>query len=259
MRFVHALVAGLAALPCSDTAEQLKTLKAAYKAKDSAAAIQVFDGLIQSFESMPPKEQEDAVKVVEQAFGSRSDEGDDVTRLFIAASATLANLGPSGEKALVRVIALKPVRKKPAVLATAVEGLGRQANPAMIDVLLPFLRIEQALGPNSPVVVGAANALARYRAADPKVRKKVVGELVAVYSELDSKYQADRAKPEPSDEISAAFQSFETPLREALRALSGAQHQKLEDWKKWWSTAKDADWSAPGASADPDKKKAGGT
>src|SRR5262245_20643995 len=101
MHFRHALVLVAAAALGADAAEQLKALKAAYKAKDTAAAVAVFDGLIQGFESLAPKEQEEAVKVVEQAFASRSDEGEDVDRLYVAASATLANLGPAGEKALV--------------------------------------------------------------------------------------------------------------------------------------------------------------
>lgn len=243
-----------------DTAEQLKELKAAYKAKESAAAVRIFDQLVQAFELAPAKEQEEIVKVVEQAFTTRKDEGDDVVQLFVAASASLANMGPGGEKALVRALALKHLRSKPLVLATLVEGLGRQVNPAMVDQILPWLRPDKALGVNAAVVVGAVNALARFREADPKLRKRVVGELVAVYSDLDSKYRVEHAKPEPSSELETAFQQVEKPLLDGLRALSGAQFENSEDWKTWWATAKTEDWStAGGADPGPAKKKEGGS
>jgi hypothetical protein len=66
MRCLVASLLALAALR-TDVAEQLKSLKAAYKAKDSPAAVRIFDELVQSFEAMAPKDQEEVVKVVESA------------------------------------------------------------------------------------------------------------------------------------------------------------------------------------------------
>jgi hypothetical protein len=256
MRCLVASLLALAALR-TDVAEQLKSLKAAYKAKDSPAAVRIFDELVQSFEGMAPKDQEEVVKVVESAYATRRDEGEDVNQLFVAAAATLSNMGASGEKAVVRTLALKHVRNKPMVVATLVEGLGRQVDATMVDQILPWLKVDNALGANAPVVVGAVNALARFRAGDPKMRKRVVGEMVGVYVDLDAKYEAERAKPEPSDVLLTAFQQIEKPMRDSLRALSGQQFQKVEDWKKWWSTAKDADWTASGGGGDPEKKAGG--
>jgi hypothetical protein len=236
------------------TAEALKELKAAYKAKDSETAVRLFDQLNQGFAALAPKEQEEVVKTIEAAFMTRRDEGDDVEKLFVGAGAALGNMGAAGEKAIVRSLPIKHLRSKPAVFAVLVEGLGQQANPAMVEHILPWLKPEKALGAHTPIVVGAANALARYREADPKLRKRVVGELVAVYADLDARYQAEHAKPEPVAEIEVAFQQVEKPLIDSLRALSGEQWENPADWNKWWATAKNADWTAPDGAASPDKK-----
>ena len=236
-----ALAAPLAA-SLADVGELLKELKAAYKAKDSGAAVNALDQLVQSYESLSEKEKDEVVKATELAFTTRRDEGEDVERLFIAASASLANMGADGEKGLLRALAQKHVRSKPKVVATLVEGLGRQVNPAMVDQLLPWLKPDKPLGANAPVIVGASHALARYREAEGKLRKRISGELVAVYADLDARYQTEHKKPAPDPELEAGFQQVEKPLLDSLRALTGEQFENSEDWKKWWATAKDQDW-----------------
>ncbi len=248
-----------AALVGDETADRLKELRAAYKAKDAATAVRLYDQLVQSFELLAPKDQDEVVKTVELAFTTRRDEGSDVDQLFVGAAASLANMGPLGGKALVRALAVKHLRSRPMVLATLVEGLGRQIDPAMVDAILPWLKPEKALGVNAPVVVGAANALARYREAEPKLRKRAVGELVAVYADLDLRYETEHAKAEPDVALETAFQQIEKPLLDSLRALSGEQFESAADWTQWWATAKSADWSAAVGSAAPAKKKEDGS
>lgn len=237
------------------TADALKDLKAAYKSKDSAAAVRLFDRLVQDWESIAAKDKDEVVRVVESSFNSRRDEGKEVDDLFIGAAAALANMGAAGEKALVRSLALKHLKSRPMVFATLVEGLGQQTNPAMVDQLLPWLKPDKPLGVNAPVVAGTARALARYREAEPKLRKRVAGELVAVYLDLYGRYQTERAKPEPAADLEAAFQQVEMPMQAALRALSGEQFEHAEDWGKWWVTAKDQDWAAAPAKQEPEPKK----
>jgi hypothetical protein len=240
-------------------ASRLKELKAAYKAKDSESAVRTFDALVQEFDALAPKQQEEVVKTVEQAFSSRRDAGDDVDQLFIGAAAALANMGDLGEKALVKALAVKHLRSRPEVLATIVEGLGQQCNPAMVDLLLEWLRPEKPLGIHWPVVAGAARSLSRYREAEPVVRKRVCGELVAVYADLDARFEAERAKAEPDPEVEVAFQRVEHPLLSALRALSGQLFENADDWRTWWGTAKDDEWTdgeaAPARSTGPESRR----
>jgi hypothetical protein len=238
------------------TAETLKELKAAYKAKDSAAAVRLFDQLTSAFAGLPPKEQEEVLKVIESAFGTRHDDGKDVDPLFIGAAASLAQMGPAGGKAVLRAISQKHVQARPAVLASLVEGLGEQDDPAMVPELLKWLKPEKPLGIHAEVVAGAARALVHYREADAKLRKLAVGELVAVYVDLDGKTRAERAKERPNPDVETAFQQIETPILLTLRTLSGENLERAEDWAKWWSKAKDADWSAsaPAPAAAPPKK-----
>jgi hypothetical protein len=240
------------------TAQSLKDLKAAYKAKDTPAAVRVFDQLVGGFEALAPKDQEEVVKTVESAFATRRDDAADADDLFVAAAASLSNMGAGGAKALVRSLALKHLRARPKELATLVEGLGQQNDPAMVPELLKWLKPEKPLGVQAIVVAGAARALSRYREADPKLRKQAVGELVAVYVDLDAKTRAERAKEHGNPEVDTAFQQIETPVLMTLRSLSGEGFEKPDDWNKWWSKAKDADWSgnapAPAPPAAPPKK-----
>jgi hypothetical protein len=245
------LLAPLLRLAGDETAEKLKELRAAYKAKDSAGAVRLFDQLVQSFDALAAREQEEVVKAVEAAFATRRDEGKDVEQLFLGAAAALANMGAGGEKALLRAIGLKHVRSKPIVLATAVEGLGQQGNPAAVDSLLPWLKPEKPLGAHAPVVAGAARALARYREADPALRKRVVGVLVEIYRDLDRRSREERARSDPDPEVEVAFQQIEVPMLASLRALSGAQFENADDWVRFWATARDEDWSAPRGAAPP--------
>jgi len=239
---------------CDSTAETLKELKSAYKAKDSATAVRLFDQLTSAFAGLPPKEQEEVVKVVESAFGTRRDEGKDVDQLFIGAAASLAQMGPAGGRAVLRAIAQKHVQARPAVLASLVEGLGEQDDPAMVPELLKWLKPDKPLGIHAEVVAGAARALVHYREADAKLRKLAVGELVAVYVDLDGKTRAERAKERPNPDVETAFQQIETPILLTLRSLSGENLERAEDWSRWWSKAKDADWSGSAPAPAPPKK-----
>jgi hypothetical protein len=238
------------------TAETLKELKAAYKAKDGTTAVRLFDQLTSAFAGLPPKDQEEVVKVIESAFGTRHDDGKDVDMLFVGASASLAQMGPSGGKALLRSLALKHVQARPAVVAALVEGLGEQNDPAMVPELLKWLKPEKPLGIHAEVVAGAARALAHYREADAKVRKQAVGEMIAVYVDLDARTRAERAKERANPDVETAFQQIETPVLLTLRTLSGENYERAEDWAKWWTKAKDADWSgdAPAPAPVPPKK-----
>jgi hypothetical protein len=240
------------------TAETLKELKAAYKAKDSAAAVRCFDQLTSAFAGLPPKEQDEVVKVIESAFGTRHDDGKDVDQLFIGAAASLAQMGPAGGKSVLRAIAQKHVQARPAVLASLVEGLGEQDDPAMVTELLKWLKPEKPLGIHAEVVAGAARALVHYRESDAKLRKQAVGELVAVYVDLDGKTRAERAKERPNADVETAFQQIETPVLLTLRTLSGETFERAEDWAKWWSKAKDADWSGSAPAPAPPKKSGDG-
>jgi hypothetical protein len=237
------------------TAQALKDLKAAYKAKDTPAAVRVFDQLVSSFEGLAPKDQDEVVKVIESAFNSRRDDGKEVDDLFIAAAASLSGMGPAGGKALLRGLELKHLRARPSVLAALVQGLGEQNDPAMVPELLKWLKPEKPLGVQAIVVAGSVRALARYREADPKLRKQIVGEIVAVYADLDAKTRGERAKEHANPEVDTAFQQIETPLLLTLRTLSGEGFERADDWTKWWSKAKDADWSgnAPAPAAPPKK------
>lgn len=239
------------------TAQALKDLKAAYKAKDSAAARRLFDQLLGSFEGLAPKDQDEVVKVVESAFTTRRDDAKDADELFIAAAASLANMGAGGGKALLRALEMKHLRARPKVLATLVEGLGQQNDPAMVPVLLKWLKPEKPFGAEAIVVAGAVNALARYREADWKLRKQAVGEIVAVYADLDARTRAERAKEHGNPDVDTAFQQIETPMLMALRALSGERYERADDWTKWWSKAKDADWSGAEPAPAPPPKKSG--
>lgn len=242
------------------TAQALKDLKAAYKAKDSPAAVRLFDQLVGSFEGLAPKDQEEVVKVVESAFTTRRDDAKDADQLFVGAAASLATMGAGGGKALLRALEMKHLRSRPEVLATLVEGLGQQDDPAMVPTLLKWLKPEKPLGTEAVVVAGAVRALARYREADWKLRRQAVGELVAVYADLDAKTRAERAKEHGNPDVDTAFQQIETPILLALRALSGENLEKPDEWTRWWSKAKDADWSggaAPAAPAAPPPKKSG--
>ena len=196
------------------------------------------------------------LKVIESAFGTRHDDGKDVDQLFVGAAASLAQMGPAGGKAVLRAIAQKHVQARPAALASLVEGLGEQDDPAMVPELLKWLKPEKPLGIHAEVVAGAARALVHYREADAKLRKLAVGELVAVYVDLDGKTRAERAKERPNPDVETAFQQIETPILLTLRTLSGENLERAEDWAKWWSKAKDADWSAsaPAPAAAPPKK-----
>ena len=238
------------------TAETLKELKAAYKAKDGTTAVRLFDQLTSAWAGLPPKDQDEVVKVIESAFGTRRDDGKDVDTLFVGAAASLAQMGPSGGKAVVRTLALKHVQARPAVVAALVEGLGEQNDPAMVPELLKWLRPEKPLGIHAEVVAGAARALSHYREADAKVRKQAVGEMVAVYVDLDGKTRAERAKERANPDVETAFQQIETPVLLTLRTLSGENYERAEDWAKWWTKAKDADWSgsAPAPAPVPPKK-----
>lgn len=233
------------------TAQALKDLKSAYKAKDSDAAVRLFDQLVSSFEGLAPKDQEEVVKVVESAFTTRRDDAKDADRLFIGAAASLATMGPAGGKALLRGLEMKHLRARPEVLSTLVEGLGQQSDPAMVPVLLKWLKPEKPLGTEAVVVAGAVKALARYREADPKLRKQAVGEIIAVYSDLDAKTRAERAKEHGNPDVDTAFQQIETPMLMTLRTLSGEGFERADDWAKWWGKAKDADWSGNAPSAGP--------
>jgi hypothetical protein len=225
------------------TAQTLKDLKAAYKAK------------VSSFEGLAPKDQEEVVKVVESAFTTRRDDAKDADRLFIGAAASLATMGPAGGKALLRGLEMKHLRARPEVLATLVEGLGQQSDPAMAPVLLKWLKPEKPLGAEAVVVAGAVKALARYREADPKLRKQAVGEIIAVYSDLDARTRAERAKEHGNPDVDTAFQQIETPILMTLRTLSGEGYERADDWAKWWTKAKDADWSGAAPAALPPPKK----
>lgn len=236
------------------TAETLKELKAAYKAKDGTTAVRLFDQLTSAFAGLPPKDQEEVVKVVESAFGTRHDDGKDVDTLFVGAGASLAQMGPAGGKAVLRTLALKHVQARPSVVAALVEGLGEQNDPAMAPELLKWLKPEKPLGIHAEVVAGAARALAHYREADAKLRKQAVGELIAVYVDLDAKTRAERAKERPNAEVETAFQQIETPVLLTLRTLSGENYERAEDWAKWWTKAKDADWSGDAPAPVPPKK-----
>ena len=265
-RLITLLAAAILALPFpadGSADEKLKELKAAYKAKDSTTAVRLFDQLLQDFAGYDAKTQEEVVKVVEGAFPTRRDEGDDVEQLFIGAGAALANMGANGGKALLRSLNVKHLKNKPRVVATLVEGLGQQEDPAMVDALLPYLRVDKALGVNWPVAEGAVRALGRYRAADGKLRKRVVGEMVLVLSDYDAKFAVEHKKPEPDAELETAFQKLEAPLLLSLRSLSGAQFESAADWNQWWTKAKDDDWTVvveppPRPSALPLGKDGGG-
>jgi hypothetical protein len=239
------------------TAQALKDLKAAYKAKDSPAAVRLFDQLLGAFEGLAPKEQEEVVKVVESSFTTRRDDAKDADDLFVAAAASLANMGAGGGKALLRALEMKHLRARPSVLAALVEGLGQQNDPAMVPPLLKWLKPEKPLGEQAIVVAAAVRALARYREAEPKLRKQAVGEMIAVYADLDAKARAERAKERASEEVETAFQQLETPMLMALRTLSGEAFEHADDWTKWWSRAKDADWSGSAPAAAPPPKKSG--
>jgi len=238
------------------TAEALKELKAAYKAKDGTTAVRLFDQLTSAWAGLPPKDQDEVVKVIESAFGTRRDDGKDVDTLFVGAAASLAQMGPAGGKAVLRTLALKHVQARPAVVAALVAGLGEQNDPAMVPELLKWLKPEKPLGIHAEVVAGAARALSHYREADAKLRKQAVGEMVGVYVDLDGKTRAERAKDRPNADVETAFQQIETPILLTLRTLSGENLERAEDWAKWWSKAKDADWSAsaPAPAAAPPKK-----
>ena len=125
---LRAFVLALFVVVCDDAiGVRLKELKAAYKAKESATAVRLFDALTQAFDAQDETTQGEVVKVVESAFTSRRDDGEAVDRLFIGAAAALANMGASGEKGLVRALTMKHLVARPLVLATLVEGLGQQA------------------------------------------------------------------------------------------------------------------------------------
>jgi hypothetical protein len=251
-----ALAAALGLSGGDTTADQLKELRAAYKSKDSDTAVRLFDQLAQGFGAIEAKRQDEVVRVVESAFASRTDEGADVEKLFVGAAAALANMGASGEKALVRALSDKHLKSKPQVFATLVEGLGNQDDVAMVEPLLTYLTPEKQLTVNSVVVAGAARALGRYREAEPKVRKHAVEKMVAVYADLDAKYRAEHAKPAPNAELETSFQLIETPMLGSLRSLTGQKFENATDWSKWWATAKDVDWAADGAQpAKPEGKK----
>jgi hypothetical protein len=166
-------------------------------------------------------------------------------------------MGAGGGKALLRALALKHLRARPVVLASLVEGLGQQNDPAMVPELLKWLKPEKPLGIHADVVAGAARALSRYRQADPKLRKLAVGELIAVYADLDAKARAERAKEHGSPEVDTAFQQIETPVLMTLRTLSGEGFERADDWTKWWIKAKDADWSGDAPAPAPAPKKSG--
>jgi hypothetical protein len=168
-------------------------------------------------------------------------------------------MGAPGGKALLRGIEMKHLRVRPNVLAALVEGLGQQSDPAMVPELLKWLKPEKPLGAQAVVVAASVRALARYREADWKLRKQAVGDLVAVYADLDAKMRAERAKAHGDPEVDTAFQQIETPILMTLRTLSGEGYERPDDWTRWWSKAKDADWSgaAPAAPAAPPPKKSG--
>jgi hypothetical protein len=224
------------------TGDRLKELRTAYKAKESATAVRLFDELAQAFDAQDAKTQGEIVKAVEAAFPSRRDEGDDVEHLFIGAAAALANMGEGGEKAIERTLKVKHVLSRPAVVATLVEGLGQQTNPAEVDLLIAWLTPEKPLGVHAPIVAAAVRALGRYREAKPEVRKKTCGALVGVYSQYAADAAAEKAKAKADANVEIAYQQIEVPLLHALRALSGATHENAADWSAWWATAKAEEW-----------------
>ena len=214
---------------------QLADLARVMKAGGDDDAIARIDRLIESSRSEEELDTKSIAKTLASAFSLRRDEGDN--RLYLALAAALSEFGEEGQKAIVRSLKHKNLKRRPEVRAYLLVALGSFANEKNLKVLTGALRKGE---PN--VIAAAAEGLAYYRLAKGEVRKQAVEALVKCYVEAER-----RVRRSPDDESHQdRLEVFEMRIIRTLTELSGETFRNGEDWSKWFEKHKAEDWSRDG-------------
>jgi hypothetical protein len=118
-------------------------------------------------------------------------------------------------------------------------SLSIAADPAAVLPLASLIRTDE----DAEVVAEAAEALATYGTAKLALRKEAVEQLVNVYTYTYNMMLSIRAE----DRVLAAkmkerWKVYAMPVRGALKALTGQELSRPQDWRTWWNKNKKKRW-----------------
>lgn len=206
------------------------------RGKEDNEAIAVIDRLVQEFPGCGPKDRASIVKALGKCFEAKRQELEDGVpdnKLFMAAAVALGEMGKDASATLAKWIGDKRHRKDLMLQRQLVLSLGKTKDENQIDELIDLLVHKDAT-----LVGAAAEALANFKDAPQKTRKKLVNELIKVLMSakgaMDSDLQ-DIIARERYDAIAA-------PIITTLQELTGVDERVPEKWQSWWNNNKKKDW-----------------
>jgi HEAT repeat protein len=237
------LALGALPLPDDDPAveEAIEALKTALKDKQDDTAVATIDRLTVLARDAGPKDKKKIAKGVGETFGAKrvpreGESKDEVFRAFVAAAASLGQMGDEGVGPLVRALEQRSFRHEPALRAKILAALGATKSEKATKPLLDMLEDK-----DYDLIAAAADALGNYDKAPLPPRKEIVERLVR---HLES--AANAANPSsPQVDASEARRKYDRiggPLLSTLAKLTGQDFRDPLEWVKWWNDNKKRPW-----------------
>lgn len=218
--------------------EKLEKLKGhiGKRGEQDQEAVAVIDGLLQEYPSCGPKDRESICKSLSKCFDQkRQDLGEGIpnNQLYMAAAASLGEMGTEAVPILTKWIGNKKHRKNRTLQQRLILSLGKTKDPDAVEDLLDLLNDK-----DSVIIAAAAEAMGEFGAAKQKVRKEIFNELLKILvttKALKDSDINDVASRDRWDVISG-------PITTTLQILTGEQETNPEKWQRWWNKNKKADW-----------------
>ncbi len=203
--------------------------------KDEEAANMV-DSLTREFPKCSDKEKE----LIVDAFGkcldarrkTKKGELPDNT-LYVPVAKGLGTMGEFATKELIKWIDHKKHRENLVLQRELIHSLGKTKDTGAIKTLTKLLNYKE-----DSVIAWAGEALANFRTAPEKTRKKIFEELLKVLT------TAKTLRDSNGNDVLARkrYDTIGTPFMASLAALSGERLSSPEEWTAWWKKNRRVAW-----------------
>lgn len=118
-------------------------------------------------------------------------------------------------------------------------SLSIAAHESAVPPLTGLVRTDE----DAEVVAAAADALATYASAKLALRKEAVKALIDVYTYTYNLMLSIRKEDRVlASEMKKRWKVYASPVRHALKSLTGAELTRPQEWRAWWNDNKKKRW-----------------
>ncbi|MBK8098497.1 MAG: HEAT repeat domain-containing protein [Planctomycetes bacterium] len=228
-----------------EVAEKLTLLKKAVadkKRERDAEGIQVIDHLLTKLNAgMHDKDKQAFVKGLDDVLFSGRLRDPESTSLYVAAAAALGQCGQEGAKVLHKAIKDERFPNKPAWISMReqfVKNLGKTHDESMVDFLCDMARTN----PQDAMMGAAGEALGNFEDSKDALRKKIVGDLLVRYGELDQLASVLDSGNIAAQNARNTMAVISEKWNTTLSKLTRQDFRKFTEWNAWYNKNKGSAW-----------------